>query len=143
MRSAILDLTVIRRALAAAAENVGLRAYAYPADQPAIGPAGTLIVDEAEDGEGVSYHQDGDGLAIVRLTLLVLIGSAGKAQAVETIDGYRGRGTPTSLLSAIEGDPSLGGCCDAATIVAAGPVHLVTYGDVPYWGAEWVVEVMG
>ena len=63
--------------------------------------------------------------------------------AAQTIDGYRGRGTATSLVDIVESDPSLGGCCDAVTVVAAGPAHLITYGDAPYWAAEWVVEVWG
>lgn len=144
MRSAILDLTTIRERLAELGTLAGLRSYAYPPDQPAVGQAGALIVDEADDTEAVTYHEDSDGLITVRLVLLVLVSATSKREAIEAIDRLRGRGTPGSLLDAINGDPSLGERCDFVRLLTAGPAHLSNYGeDVNYWSAEWSVEVRG
>lgn len=136
----MLDLAEIRAALATAATATGLQTFDYPPEVPPVGEAGTLIIDEPDEGVSVSYHDDFDGHATVRLLVLVLVGAADVQQATRQLDAYRGLGLPTSVADALE---SAGAALGLSVRVGEASVTgRYDFGSPSYFGCTWTVEVL-
>lgn len=135
-----LDLAVIRETLAAAVQGTGLSAYDYPPAVPAVGEAGTMVLDEPEEGVAVSYGETFDGATRVSLLAIVLVGAADVKEATRMLDRYRGLGLPTSVPDALEG--ALGALEMSVAVGEATVTRLYEFGDLSYFGCSFSVEVL-
>jgi hypothetical protein len=147
---ALLDVGAVRRAVAEACSLIdGLWSYGYVPDAINLGPAGAIVVTDAEVDELVTYHQvGGETAAVLLLDVIVVVPSINAELATALLDDYRGIGTPRSILSALESLPNLSGLVDAVTVKSAGPVRAYqtqSQADQPgtrFWSVTFAVEVM-
>lgn len=75
-------------------------------------------------------------------SVLLLVSLAQGAPASEVLDGYLDTTGVDSVFAAVEADPDLGGVCDAAVVTSVANAGLVTWNEVGYLGAEFLVTVL-
>lgn len=75
-------------------------------------------------------------------SVLLLVSLAQGAPASEVLDGYLDTTGADSVFAAVEADPDLGGVCDAAVVTSVANAGLVTWNEVGYLGAEFLVTVL-
>jgi hypothetical protein len=135
------SLSDIRAALGARiAAGTGLRVLPEARDQ--ISPPVAVILP----GQPlVIYGNTMDGTFTVNLRVLIAISDAAPDEKVQrALDAYLGIGAnagPSSIVGAIQQDPSLGGVVHFAEAISAGNYGRISYGDVTYFGARIDVQI--
>jgi len=132
-----MDIAAIRTGLAANAATIsGLTCTAYAPDAVAV-PAFfsveiAIAFDEAND-------RSTDAVAV---TCRLLVSRADDRGGQQALDAYLS-GTTGGLKTAIESDPTLGGVCDWAVLVAIDGYGQYSVGEAVYYGVTVHVEVQG
>lgn len=140
-----VDVDAIREKLAEVAGLLGdVTVYAYPPDTVHLGPAGAVIVNDADDDQFAFYHQVG-GVSDSRLLfdVTVVVGTANVEQARRLLDAYRSVETARSLVTQLESLPNLSGLCHSVMVVSASPISVYPQAnaDVRLWAVSFAVEV--
>lgn len=74
-------------------------------------------------------------------TVVLLVSNAHDRTAADNLDAYLAGSGSSSVKAAIEGDGTLGGAAHFARVQSVREYGVITYGNVPYLGAQFVVEV--
>jgi hypothetical protein len=135
------SLSDIRNALGARiAAGTGLRVL--PEARDMISPPVAVILP----GQPVvTYGQTMDGAFTVNLRILIAISDAAPDEKVQrALDAYLGIGTnagASSIVGALQQDPTLGGVVHFAEALTAGNYGRVSYNDITYFGARIDVQI--
>lgn len=127
----------VRAGLATALETIsGLRAFEYVPDSLAPPAA---VVEPIE----ITYHGAmANGMTTYRAFILVIVGRMSDRSSQARLDGYLGTSGASSVLAAIESDPTLGGACSTLMVAQALPREVVVSG-VEMIAYRFEVEVYG
>lgn len=144
----MMDIAAVRKAMAAAVSPIPrLQAFAYRPDS--INPP-TFSVSEYS----IDYHQTmgsgsstRSGLVMVTFTCHLFVGHASDDGTQRLLEPFLFDGGSSSIASAIEADPTLGGACQALIVSGAlnvGRIYMPAGEGTPaYYGAELPVKVWG
>jgi hypothetical protein len=114
----------------------GLRTTATVPDNP--NPPIAIVIPQS-----VSYDTTfGRGMDTYEFTALVIVGRVDERTAQNRLDGYCASSGSSSIKAAIESDKSLGGACFDLRVTEMRNYTSLTYGDVTYLGAEFVIQVI-
>lgn len=125
----------IRRGLAAALDTLtGLRVFDYVPDNA---PAPAAIVEPLEISYGASMQ---NGLHNVRGYVTLMVGRMSDRSSQDRLDAYINPAGAGSVVAAIESDVTLGGACQALTVVGAQP-RSVTMAGVEYNAYRFEINI--
>lgn len=111
----------------------GLRVYPTVPDAPSV-PCAIVIP------ETIRYAQTFDGSANIRFVIQVLAATINSQGGQTALDGYCADAGPTSIVEAVDNDPTLGGTVQLAQVTDMRAYGVI--GDtVRYYSAELVVDV--
>lgn len=133
------SIPAIREGIAACLANIdGLRIHATipgTVDPPAA------VIHPASDGTFLTYGRTMDGAEDVTIAVLLVVGAGDDRSAQEELDAYLADTGPLSIKAAVDADSDLGGAAHFAAVTEARNYGLKTYGDVTYWGCEFLITV--
>lgn len=133
-----LDLNAAMDALGARLGTiVGLRVYDYPPDSIAA-PAGVIAYPEAVEYD-LTYRGGADRATF---PVHVLTGKVSDRASRDVIGAYAGRDGASSIKTALEDEPTLGGAVDSLRVQRA-VFTTMTIAAVDYLVATFDVEVVG
>lgn len=92
----------------------------------------------------VEYHQTyGSGYAVITFEIILLAFALQKGvkRGQDALDSYLNSTDANSVKKAIEGDCTLGGIAHDLIVKRVYDYGQIAYGDVPYAGCKWRVEV--
>jgi hypothetical protein len=143
-----MDLEVVTERLAAAVAAYGLPDFtALPYVPDSVNPPTGYCADIriAYEGSEVTYGGDED----VEIIWRVLTSRSDDLSGQALLKRYMARTGPTSVRAALEsargepGQAALAGACDDYHVRRVQGHRLYTVGDKQYYGAEWIVHVIG
>lgn len=112
---------------------------AGPPEEPAWLPINVEVTFDSAGGQPV-YGRCGDS---VRVTGAVVVKRTDDVAASARLLQYlRGSGS-TSVKTALEADPTLGGACNDLTVVTGRTPRVLPLAGTEFWGVEFVVEIDG
>ncbi|MFG1898693.1 hypothetical protein ACGFIP_32265 [Micromonospora zamorensis] len=131
-----IDLVAERLATAGATVAGIVRSDAYVPD--AVSEPHLYVGEWAE-----SYDQTYGGLVDAEVQIRVLVSRSDDRAGQQLLRQFMARRGAASVKAAIEADPQLGGACDDLHVRQVRGHRQYQVGDNRYYGAEWVVRVIG
>jgi len=113
----------------------GLRVSATIPDQPNP-PQAVVSLDSVDYDKAFNRGHDE-----YRWTLTLIIGRVSERTAQDRMDYFLAPSGSSSIKTAIEGDPSLGGSATAVRVTSVTGIQSVTVGDITYLAASLAVLV--
>lgn len=134
------DFLDAMEALAEAFSGIsGLKRFSFPPGDLGAPPA---IVVSVADGEFADYSPTmDDDVTDVNLVVNVFVQWGENRAAWQKLTPFIAPSGASSLVAAVNADPTLGGVVDSALIGGARNVGPYTWGATRYLGAEFPVEV--
>jgi len=87
------------------------------------------------------FDQTFDGVDDFTFAVTLFVQFANDRVAQEQLDGYLSVAGASSVVAAIDGDPTLGGVVDFARVTTAEQERLTTYAGIEYLSVDFVIEV--
>lgn len=142
------DINAICDRLVAAARSYGIDSLTcldYVPDAPTPPVLYVADITTAYTGGAVTF----DGAGALEVTVTVLSGGGDDQSAQRLLRDYMASSGPTSVRAALEsarggpGECALGGACDDYHVRGIRNHRLYTTGDGRFYGAQWVIQVIG
>jgi hypothetical protein len=89
------------------------------------------------------YDQTFGGMVDAEVICRVLVSRSDAPASQSMLRSFMRRTGPTSVKAAIEANPTLSGACDDLQVRRMQGHHLYKVGENTFYGAEWVVHVIG
>jgi hypothetical protein len=132
------DVTVLANALGTALGTAGIRALPYLTDTFSP-PVALVAIDQVE------YHQafgaPANGMASFHFLAQVILARSSDRAALTAMEGYLSTSGSTSVLDALEADPSLGGVAQALVVTRSRPPAAISINGAEYITVPFEVTV--
>ena len=115
----------------------GVRAYDVIPDS--FAPPAAIVAPPTRIQYGASLGKAWDS---VTFTVRLLVAKATDRSAQDRLDAYLDSTGATSIVAAIEADPTLGGAANLARVIACQGIGVYDYAGVALLGAEFTVEII-
>lgn len=139
-----MDIALVRTRLAEAVSTItGLKTFSYVPDSM---PEPAFMVGEVEIEFDRTFGRGQDEMTV---TCRVLVSRADDRSGQSKLDGYLAGSGLLSIKAALEaargapGSPALGGACDDFRVERVLGYQVYTVGDARYYGADFIVRVIG
>jgi len=130
------DFDAMRNGLAALiGAATGIRAHADASG--AISPPCAVVLPGRP---AITYGKTMDDEVDVNLLAIVLLSAANESSGQVNLDAYVSSSGAKSINAAVATDPSLGGTCEYAVVVAVQQYGLIEYAAQQYIGATFLIQ---
>ena len=132
-----MNPTAVRTGLSTALDTItGLRCFDYVPDS--LSPPAAIVEPlEIEYGTAMA-----NGLNRVTAYVLIVVGRMSDRSSQDRIDAYVNTSGASSVVAAIEADPTLGGACSTLQVLRAAPRSVVVSG-VEMTAYRFEVDIYG
>jgi len=111
----------------------------YGAEPGQITPPAAVVVTPSID-----YHRSfnsSTALKAYQFRVMVMVAQGLIDEAAHSLDTYADPGSATSVRTAIEADPTLGGVAESLIVESFRPLNAEEVASLQYWGGEFSVTV--